>query len=112
MAPKGHYKAKQSISLEKLKVLAKARLPEPNALLYNSDDIVTVVSCHRAFLQAVAPHTNRLNTASRYAVAKDIFKLGNRGCDQYDSATAIRPSCTACLLATRLLQGRSSTRMS
>ena len=79
-------KAKQTISLEPFTELAKAHLAEPNAAVYNSDDIVTVVSCHKAFLVALAPLTQRLNPSSMGLAAKEVFKLARREEEQYASA--------------------------
>ena len=86
MAPKS--RSKQTIFRETLSQLAKAFLAEPNSKLYNNEDIQVVVSAHKVFLVAVAPHTKRLNPVSLILVAKELVKLNNREAKMFGDSLA------------------------
>ena len=78
--------SKQTISLERLKELGKAFLREPNADHYLNEDIVVVVQSHVAFLESVAPFTERLTPSSVGLMMKEQFSISNREADLFGQA--------------------------
>ena len=71
-------RAKQSISLERLKEIGKATLKEPSSKWYLNEDVATVVDGHSQFFVACAPHTKRLNPASLALMGKEHWQMTNR----------------------------------
>ena len=84
MAPK----VKQTIDLKKLIEIGKATLKEPNATLYNSEDLNVVVGAHYEFFLAIAPHTQRINPISLSILAKDLFRMEKREGHMYGQGLA------------------------
>ena len=93
MAPK----AKQTISLEALKELAKVHLKEPNVAVYMADDVNVVVQAHLPFFLACSPLTARLNPVSLKLMAVDVFQLAKREADLY--GTALASAYSHCMIA-------------
>ena len=81
-------RSKQTITLEELKELGKALLPEPNVNYYLSDDVNVVVTQHLCFFLKVAEKTRRLNAVSIALISKDLFQLQKRESDLYGEGLA------------------------
>ena len=68
-------RAKQTITRVELHELCKVLLEEPNMDKYNHEDPVVVVRHHKAFLEAVAAKSQRINGGALAEIARDVFQL-------------------------------------
>jgi hypothetical protein len=81
-------RSKQTITLEELKQIGKATLPEPNSDYYLSEDVNVVVTKHLCFFLKVAEKTRRLNAVSVALISKDLFQLQKRESELYGEGLA------------------------
>ena len=85
---RSYQRAKQTITYEKLREIAKNTLGEPNPVHYLHEDVKFVVEKHISFLVAIGPETDRLNAMSMALVARDVWKLSKGESKHFGQALA------------------------